>query len=138
MGKSKLIEIVVLGLWLLIAVVLFVRLQPSAQYVPSSPEGIINPEKSYDVKKISIVDGNTFDLILNDNSVSRILAEIPVKTVLEAKKKLIDLFNNCEKPRVVLKKKDSDGKWIVDFYIHINSKEIDLIDWMRSNNLVYQ
>jgi hypothetical protein len=137
-GKSKLIEIVVLGLWLLIAVVLFIRLQPSTQYVPSSGNTFIPEKKSYDVKKISIVDGNTFDLILNDDSFSRILAEIPVKTVLESRKKLIDLFNNCEKPRVVLKKKDSDGKWVVDFYIHINSKEIDLIDWMRSNNLVYQ
>jgi hypothetical protein len=65
-GKSKLIEIVVLGLWLLIAVVLFIRLQPSTQYVPPSGNTVIPEKKSYDVKKISIIDGNTFDLILNE------------------------------------------------------------------------
>ena len=138
MGKSKILEITIFGLWLFIAVVLFLRMQPTE--VATVP--IVNEDKvqkqPYEVKKISVIDGNTFDVMLKDKDITRVFAVIPVKGVTESKKKLIELFNHCENPKILMKQKDKDGKWTVDFTMKYDSKEINLVDWMKSNNLVYE
>ena len=138
MGKSKILEITIFGLWLFIAVVLFLRMQTTE--VATVP--IVNEDKvqkqPYEVKKISVIDGNTFDVMLKDKDITRVFAVIPVKGVTESKKKLIELFNHCENPKILMKQKDKDGKWTVDFTMKYDSKEINLVDWMKSNNLVYE
>ena len=127
-----------LGLWLLIAVVLFIRNQNATviSLPPILNENVIS-SRIYDVKKISVIDGNTFDLLLKDDSVSRILAQLPVKGVGESKKKIVELLNHCEKPKVFLKEKEKDGKWIVDMTVQVDSKEINIVDWLKTNNLIY-
>jgi hypothetical protein len=138
-GKSKIIELIVLGLWLMIAIILFLRVQSPTTYIPSGDKEINLPiDKSYSVKTITFVDANCYDITLIDNGSSqRIMAEFPINAVIDSKKKLIELFNDGTKPRVVLKEK-KDGKWIIDAFITINGKEICVVEWMKENKLVYQ
>jgi len=137
--KSKIIEVTVLGLWLLIAIVLFLRSKTDQTFVPPyQNNNLVEAEKKYYIKKITVVDSNSFDISLKDSVVSRIYGCLPVKGTSDAKKKLIEVFNHAQNPKVYLKEKDKEGKWIVDIVMDYNEKEINLVDWMKSNNLVYQ
>jgi hypothetical protein len=140
--KSKIIEIVVLGLWLLIALVLIFRSKESTQFVPpisEQPSNLLS--KKYDVKKITVIDGNTFDLSirnsLSEDLMARILGEIPLKATIDAKKKVIELLNKVENPIVFLDKKLDNGKWIIEISFSLEGKDIQLTSWMKENNLVY-
>jgi len=140
--KSKIIEIVVLGLWLLIALVLIFRSKESTQFVPpisEQPSSLLS--KKYDVKKITVIDGNTFDLSirnsLSEDLMARILGEIPLKATIDAKKKVIELLNKVENPIVFLDKKLDNGKWIIEISFSLEGKDIQLTSWMKENNLVY-
>lgn len=142
MFKSKIIEIVVLGLWLLIALVLIFRSKESTQFVPpisEQPSSLLS--KKYDVKKITVIDGNTFDLSirnsLSEDLMARILGEIPLKATIDAKKKVIELLNKVENPIVFLDKKLDNGKWIIEISFSLEGKDIQLTSWMKENNLVY-
>lgn len=142
LNKSKIIEIVVLGLWLLIALVLILRSKEATQFVPpisDQPSNLI--AKKYDIKKITVVDGNTFDLSLRSSSgedgMSRVLGEIPLKATIDARKKVIELLNKAQNPRVILDKKLNDGKWIVEITLSLDGKDINLTTWMKENNLIY-
>ena len=97
--------------------------------------------KKYDVKKITVIDGNTFDLSirnsLSEDLMARILGEIPLKATIDAKKKVIELLNKVENPIVFLDKKLDNGKWIIEISFSLEGKDIQLTSWMKENNLVY-
>ena len=138
MNKSKIIELTVFGLWLLIALILYLRLRDTTQFVPQVQEYSIDlSAKSYLVKQITVIDGNTFDLSLRDDLVSRVLGELPLKSTTDARKKVIEVLNKAANPRVVLNKKKDDGKWLIDLTVSLEGKDVDLKDWMKQNNLVY-
>jgi hypothetical protein len=93
--------------------------------------------KSYDVKRVTVNSGCVFDIMIDDVLLSRIMGRLSVKTATEAKKKVIDLLNNCTKPRIVLKNKDVDGIWVLDLYLTIDGSELNLTNWLKDNKLVY-
>ena len=131
-----------MGLWLLIALVLIFRSKESTQFVPpisEQPSSLLS--KKYDVKKITVIDGNTFDLSirnsLSEDLMARILGEIPLKATIDAKKKVIELLNKVENPIVFLDKKLDNGKWIIEISFSLEGKDIQLTSWMKENNLVY-
>lgn len=140
-GKSKLLELLILGLWLLIALILYLRVQQANQKIPFFKENensqIVAGNKSYDVKRVTVNSGCVFDIMIDDVLLSRIMGRLNVKTATEAKKKVIDLLNNCTKPRIVLKNKDADGIWVLDLYFTIDGSELNLTNWLKDNKLVY-
>lgn len=144
MGRRRIIELVVLGLWLAIAVVLYIHNKNQQnnptpvpdKLLPQIPESEVG--KQYEVKKVTVVRGDSFDLTIKDGNDSRILARLSVAAVENAKGKVLDVLNHCTKPRVVLREKQPDGRWTIDFFFTSEGKEINLADWLAANKLVYK
>lgn len=101
--------------------------------MPESEKG-----KKYDVRKVTVLRGDTFDLTMKDKDNTRILGKLSVMATDNAKEKVLDVLNHSTNPRVVLREKQSDGRWTIDFYFTNNGKEVNLVEWLSSNNLVYK
>lgn len=145
MGRRRLLEIVTIGLWLTIAVVFYLHYTRNSDTSLPVPEKLILPElsqsmagKTYDVKKIIVLRGDSFDITLKDDSETRVLGVLSVSATEDAKQKVIDLLNNSLKPKVVLSKKQSDNRWLVNIFVEVNEKQISLSEWLESNKLVYK
>lgn len=141
MERRRLLELATIGLWLIIAVVLFIQHNsindvplPDKLVVPTLPE--TEKGKEFIVKKVTVLSGNKFDLVLEDNR--RILGNIDVFTTSDAKKRIIDLLNHSMNPKVVLREKQQDGHWKINFLVTIENEEINLNEWLELNNLVYK
>lgn len=140
MGRRRIIELVVFGLWLMIALVLYLNHQSDSPVSDKLLPQIPNTEvgKHYEIKKITVVSGDSFDLVLKDGEDSRILAKLSVSAVDGAKGKVLDVLNHSIKPRVVLREKQPDGRWLIDLFFTNGGKEINLSNWLVINKLVYQ
>ena len=144
MGHRRIIEFVIVGLWLAIAVVLFLHYEEDTSEVVPIPDKLIAPivaesnvGKQFDVQKITVLRGDSFDITMkNDNT--RILGKLSVMATENAKAKVIDLINHSTNPKVVLRNKQPDGHWIIDLLIINDGKKINLVEWLSSNNLVYK
>jgi hypothetical protein len=145
MDCKRVLELVIVGLWLIIACVVAIHYSgdynktvplPEKLIVPSVPES--QKGKQYNVSKIIVLRGDTFDLFLKGNDFSRVLAKLNVFATDNSKEKVLFLLNHSSDPKIVLREKQSDGRWIVDFYVSRDGKEVDLAQWLVSNNLVYK
>jgi len=145
MGRSKLIEIAVLGVWLLVAVLFFYKTRQPHNKELAIPESmntdtvsVAEKGKEFELRKIILMDDGKFDLTLKDDVSSRILAELSVVMVKNARGKVLDFLNVINRPRVLLKDKKADGKWVVDIFMIYEGKEINMNDWLTQNNLIYR
>ena len=144
MRHSKAIEILILGLWFLIAVTVFWKYKFSNKEI-KLPENMdfqniteVQVGKTFDIRKISILQGISFDITLKDDANSRILAELPVKPTADARNRLVDLLNQSAKPSLMLKQKQENGKWIIDLFVYNADKKLNIADWLKENKLIYQ
>jgi len=145
MERRRVIELVVIGLWLTIAVVLFLHYGRDNTKVAPLPDKLAVPTvpdsekgKKYDVRKVTVLRGDTFDLTMKDKDNTRILGKLSVMATDNAKEKVLDVLNHSTNPRVVLREKHSDGRWTVDFFFTSNGKEFNMVEWLSTNNLVYK
>ncbi len=142
MERRRILEIVIFGLWLMIAVVLVIDQNFDTNATIPIPEELKNDSglsgKKYDVKRISVLSGDSFDIVLKDQKSTRILGKLNLNATQNAKKEVLDLLNNVTNPKVVLESKQVDGKWIVNIYFTQDGKEKTITDWLVSKNLVYQ
>jgi hypothetical protein len=95
-----------------------------------------NPVK---VNKIQVLNGNEYDLFLEDGR--RIRAALGVETTPDAKDKVIAFINRSYDPRVILKEQDN-GIWLVSLYVTAKNVynqdiQIELSTWLREKNLIY-
>jgi len=137
MAHRRLIELVVLGLWIAIAAVVSVNHDWNHSLSPVKPNQA-ESGKNYDVRKVTVVRGDSFDLTIKDGNDSRILAKLSVFATEDANKKVLNLLNHSTNPRVVLHEKQSDGRWKIDFFFTNDGKEINLAEWLIENKLVYK
>lgn len=91
------------------------------------------------VNKVQVLNGNEYDLILEDGR--RIKASLGVETTPDAKDKVVAFLNRSYNPRVILEKQD-DGIWLVSLYVTAKNVynqdiQIELSTWLREKNLVY-
>lgn len=144
MVTRKALEIVIVGLWLLIALSLFFVDKVDQQITPDPPIEQFDNDKKIEVnqklnlKKIIVLSSNSFDLTLKDENNTRILSKLNVIATGEARQKVIDLFNNISNPQVQLLEKQSDGKWIVELFFVLDGQEQNLKSWLESRNLIYK
>lgn len=142
MERRRILEIVIFGLWLMIAVVLVIDQNFDTNATIPIPEELKNDSglsgKKHDVKRISVLSGDSFDIVLKDQKSTRILGKLNLNATQNAKKEVLDLLNNVTNPKVVLESKQVDGKWIVNIYFTQDGKEKTITDWLVSKNLVYQ
>lgn len=143
MDRKRALELVIMGLWLLIAIILTISKnnhqseaplpnELSLPIIPQSDKG-----KSFDVQRITVLRGDYFDLTMTDDQ-TRILGELTVNATENSKAKVIDLFNHSDSPRVILLEKKPNGHWIIDFFFKQNDIELNLVDWLTKNKLVYK
>ena len=95
-------------------------------------------EKKYDISRVIVLSGDSFDVTLKDEKATRVLAKLSLNSTKEAKEKVFDLLNHSESPKVRLLEKQTNGQWVVDFSFFKEGKEINLAEWLKSNNLVYK
>lgn len=145
MERRRIIELVIFGLWLTIAVVLFIHYQKDTNKVVPLPDKLVAPivpesekGKRFDVRKVIVLHGDSFDITMKDEGSTRILGKLPVMATENAKEKVLDLLNHSTNPKVVLREKQPDGRWTIDFFFTNNGKELNLSEWLSSNNLVYK
>jgi hypothetical protein len=139
-------EMVVVGLWLTIAVVLFIHYQKSTNKVAPIPDKLVAPTvpesekgKRFDARRVIVLRGDSFDITMKDATDTRILGKLPVMATDNAKEKVVDLLNHSTNPKVVLQEKQPDGRWTIDFFFtNSEGKEVNLVEWLSSNNLVYK
>jgi hypothetical protein len=87
------------------------------------------------IKSFKMIDGYKF--YINLESDKRIIAHLTNATKDEANSFLLNLFKNSsiQKPSVVLRRKSGEH-WIVDFYFLTNENKINLIEELRSKDLL--
>ena len=137
------VESIIVGMWLMVALVIFFQDKnnhppsplPTSLTLPSALN--IEKDKFFDVKKIVVIRGDYFDLTLKEDDI-HFFGKLSVITKEDAKIKVLELLNNTTKPKVVLREKQKNGCWIVDFFVLDKNKEINLVEWLSSNNLVYK
>jgi len=97
----------------------------------------INPnpiQGPYTVRSIQVIQGNEFDIIYDTGRVhGKLLAATPP----EAKLAVTRLLNDITNPKVYFLKQDKDF-WYVKITVLKDGKEIDLVDWLKSQNLIWQ
>jgi xanthosine utilization system XapX-like protein len=95
--------------------------------------------KTYPIKRIQVLKGDYFDITISEEkSDKRILGKLSVLATEDSKTKVLDLMNHCSQPKVTLKSKDSEGRWIVEINFVHESKEVNLTQWLTQNGLTYK
>jgi hypothetical protein len=142
-GGKKLFEICMLALWIAIAGMLFFNINKKNQLFVNGDVIVKNGSEyiseTYPVHKITVLDSNTFDLVLRNKQENfRILAKLPVKVTAEAKNKIINLLNQINKPEVHILKKDEEGYYLIELHFIQGSNKTNLKDWLQQNNFLYE
>lgn len=137
------IELLVIGMWLLAAVVFYYKYDKKSKNPELPVPETIFPKvtdaekgKRFEVTKVTVLRADVLDITIKNKD--RIMAKLALTATDDAKEKVLDLLNNSTQPIVVLREKQSDGRWIVDFFFTNNGKEVSLSEWLLSNNLVYK
>ena len=142
MERRRILEIIIFGLWLMIAVVLVMDQNFDTNATIPIPEELkVDKDLSgnkYNIKRISVLNGDSFDIVLKDQKSTRILGKLNVNATQNAKQEVLELLNHVTNPKVVLESKQIDGKWIVNIYFTQDGKEKTITEWLVSKNLVYQ
>lgn len=137
------IELLVIGLWFLVAIVFYYQYNKkvvSPEYpipetlIPKIGEG--EKGKKFDVIKVSFLRADVIDVTIKNKD--RLMAKLNIVATDDAKEKVLDLLNESSNPKVLLKEKQPDGRWVVDFFFINNGKEVNLTEWLIKNNLVYK
>lgn len=90
----------------------------------------------YDVEAIRVrTSPNYFEVKIK--RIGWIRAYMPKEYRDQAKLPLIELFHNCENPKIFLKE-NRQAYWIVDILLTSNSKKVNVFDWLLDRGLVFQ
>ncbi|RTK96834.1 MAG: hypothetical protein EKK64_02960 [Neisseriaceae bacterium] len=143
MGRKRIMETIFLGLWIMIAVILFVHYNKKYNNPVKIPDKLkiknnLELNKIYDIKRITVLSGDSFDVVIYDDVESRLLSKLNLTAVADSKNVVLKLLNNSTNPKIKLTKKDNDGKWVVDILLTSEEKEINLSEWLVRQNLVYK
>ena len=123
-------------MWLLIAVNFYFKYKPSSKepaplpHVLEAPDISLNYKgKSFLVRRVTVNTGSSYDFTLKDENVNRILGELSVAATKESRQKIVELLNRSDSPRIILRDRRNDGKWLIDFFVTEKGNEINVADW---------
>lgn len=134
--------ILVIGLGLLAGRVAWFKIEPmvfSQQFhdVPDISDDLAT--KTFPIKRIQVLKGDFFEITFRENDIEkRVLGELPVSATEDAKTKVLDLMNHCTEPKVYLKSKGANGRWLVEINFVYNEKGVNLSTWLTQNGLTYK
>jgi len=108
---------------------------------PTDPvaNSIIDSKNPISVKKINVIGGDEFDLVLEDDR--RIHAILDVRSTPDAKTKVLAFLNQCTSPRIVIQQ-HKNNVWVVSMYVTTENTsgekvEISLSKWLREKRMIY-
>jgi hypothetical protein len=94
-------------------------------------------ESFHRITRIRVVSGDRYEITyVKGGDLVCANCFLKVKTVMDSKSKIINLFNAVQKPKVCVLGK-SDTEYMVDIIFVQNSKEFKFSDWLKSNRLTY-
>lgn len=128
MHNRKLFDLIILGLWLFVAIVVTVNYNIKTSSLLDQSRPIV-------VREISVIDANSFDLVLENQN--KITVSLPIEVDEKNKQKIMELISKSSSPRLILYNKKGN-KWFGDLKFLFKEKEISLKDWILSNSLVEQ
>lgn len=132
----------------ILSVILGAGLYLAYNYKRTGTVPIQNPiqtlvQKSYKVTHIGVLQGHEFDLKLEDGR--RIHGVLNVKTPKEARDRMVRFINQATHPRVVLLERlnvpthlGNAEIWRVRLYVTVGPSEVNVVDWLKDQNLVWQ
>lgn len=136
MESRKILQIVILGLWMTIAWVVVIKPKKSELTKPEIQETSSLSGKTFNVKRIAVKSGHQFDIVLQDDT--KIIGSLNLLSTENSKFAVSDFLHKISLPKVKLKNKKSNGEWQIDFMYTENGEEKSLEDWLNSENLVYK
>lgn len=96
-----------------------------------NPTGVHGP---YMVRSIQVIQGNEFDIT---HDAGRIHGKLFFSTPPEAKVAVTRFLNESTNPKLYLISQASDF-WYIRLVVSNDGKEVDLIDWLASKNLIWK
>ena len=138
MNRSFILKMVILGLWLLIACLLYAHYSQDNKKAVPIPDKIEDGtiSRKFDVSKIVVLSGSTFEITLKNDV--KFLGKFLFATSSDTKNVMINLFNHSTKPEVFIHKKQPDGYWSVDIYVNKDGEQIDVSEYLKTQKLIYR
>jgi len=133
---NRVFESLILGLWLLVAVVVHVRKDLAYRGSLLIAKSLDVAEEEVKVKRLALLDGNVFDLTLEQPTLKNILVTPDCTIMPGCEAELKKLFRKIRNPKVVLVHKQDNGVWLVKMSFVLEGQKVYLEDWLASNNLV--
>jgi hypothetical protein len=90
--------------------------------------------QEHKIEAIRVQKGHEFEIKLYD--VGWIKGVLEKKTPALSRKPVIELMNASTKPRVILLE-ELDNLWVVNIKSTVDGQEIDLISWLKSQDLLF-
>lgn len=137
-NRKRIIEFFVWGLWFIILVVALIVGTATKKSIDNLVVPNLSDSEKFDVKKLIILSGDSFDITIKNDESTRILGKLSVIATENSKSNVLRLLNHSTNPKVALYEKQPDGRWAIDLFFTNDGKELNLSDWLISNNLVYK
>jgi hypothetical protein len=129
-------EFIILGLWLCIAIVLHIQIDIAKNGAPLIAKSLNLIEEEINVRKISILGNNLFQIVLDeDSSLKTIIGRIDCDQINCEDADLKQLLRKISSPKVVLVHKQ-DEVWLLKINFILEGKRMSLRKWLDSQNLV--
>lgn len=132
---NRLLEFILLGIWLCVAVVVYVQndFAKSGFYTINESLNLSNNE--IEIKNINLIDDNLFEITLKNGLCFRtIVGEIEVDSVDPNEVKR--LFNSADNLKAVLIHKQSNDTWLLKINFNLEGKKISLKNWLSDRGLL--
>jgi hypothetical protein len=129
---NRVFELLILGLWLCIAVVLYIQndLTSSGRFVIA--KGLSSYEDQINVKRISVLDDNLFCISVQ-NEDKPIIGKLDSEVPAGYKQKLVKLLRNVESPKIILIQKQKNDVWLIKLNFVLDGKRVSLDNWLSNN-----
>jgi len=134
--QNRMFEFIILGLWLCIAIVLHIQIDIAKNGAPLIAKSLNLSEEEINVRKISILGNNLFQIVLDeDSSLKTIIGRIDCDHINCEDADLKKLLRKISSPKVVLIHKQ-DEVWLLKINFILEGKRMSLRKWLDSQNLV--
>lgn len=133
--QNRIFELIILGLWLCIAIVLHIQTDIAKNGAALISESLKLSEEEIDVKKISILGNNLFEIVLDEGlSLKTVTGRIDCNKINCTDSDLRELLRNISSPKVVLIQKQNEV-WLLKINFILEGKRISLRGWLASRGL---
>jgi len=130
--QIRLFEFTVLGLWILVAVVLHIQTDLAKNGALVIANSLSLGEEEINIKRISILDNNLFELVLDGKVTDPIIGRIDCENITLTDAELKSLFKRATDPKAVLIQKQN-GVWLLKINLTLDNKRTSLKNWINSH-----